>query len=87
MNLKDLAKQIEKLPKSNHIGILQILYKNNKHLINENKNGIHVNFSEVDVKTIEKINDYIQYVFLQQTNLTKLEEQQQQCYKYQIPQK
>jgi len=77
IELKQLSDKIEKLPKTNHLGILQILHKNNKHLINENKNGIHVNFSEVDKKTIQKINDYVEYVELQQSNLLEIEEKQE----------
>jgi hypothetical protein len=82
--LRILGEQIDKLPKINHLGILKILNnKKDKHLINENKNGIHVNFSEVDEKTIELIKDYVSYVFLQKDNLLEIEEKQE-TYKSQL---
>ena len=76
--LKLLSEQIDKLPKINHLGILKILNnKNDKHLINENKNGIHVNFSEVNDDTIELIKEYVAYVFHQKNNLSEIEEKQE----------
>jgi hypothetical protein len=72
-----LCTEIESLSKNGHIGILQILMKSNKHLLNENKNGVHVNLSEVDEETLDKIESYIKYVKLQESNLIVMEEKQE----------
>lgn len=75
--LTKICQEIENLNKSSHVGILQILNKKHKHLLNENKNGVHVNLSEVDEETLKNIAEYISYVKMQEMNLMVMEEKQE----------
>lgn len=62
----DLLKdKIENLPKLYHIEIGKILNNHNIHL-NENQNGIFVNLSTLSSDIIDKLNEYIRYIELQE---------------------
>lgn len=71
--LKLLTNEIEQLPHHYHIGILQIIMKDEEECINENKNGIYVNMSELKRKTIATIKKYLEYIHFQEQNLHKIE--------------
>jgi hypothetical protein len=71
--LKILTNEIEQLPSHYHIGILQIIMKDEEECINENKNGIYVNMSELKRKTIATIKKYLDYIYFQEQNLHKIE--------------
>lgn len=71
--LKILTNDIEQLPPHYHIGILQIIMKDEEECINENKNGIYVNMSELKRKTIATIKKYLDYIHFQEQNLHKIE--------------
>ena len=77
VNLFILTQQIENMQKNNHLGILRILMKKCSHLLTENKNGIHVNLSDVDDGTMQEICEYVDYVRVQEVNLSKIEEKQE----------
>lgn len=57
---------------SHHIKILSIL-KDNNESFSENKYGVHVNLSDVNVKTVHQIMSYISYIESQQTELDAVE--------------
>lgn len=76
-SLKTIVAKIEQMKKTNHIGILRILMKTNEDCINENKNGIYVNLSEVDPETISSIQKYLEYIEFQEQNLTTIEAKQE----------
>lgn len=67
--LKNIRGRIENMSKFNQIEILKILNSNNSTIINENKNGIHINLSEVDPNIIAKINNFISYLETQEEDL------------------
>ena len=83
MDLSILCNKIENMSKMHQIGVLKILNKNCKHLINENKNGIYVNLSEIDHESLTQIKQYILYVNDQETSLFEMEEKQN-IYKNQL---
>jgi hypothetical protein len=60
-----LKDKIESLPKIYHIEIGKILNSYNIHL-NENQNGIFVNLSKLSCDVIDKLNEYIKYIELQE---------------------
>lgn len=74
VQIEVLKTQIEKMNKFNHVEILRIL-KNNKIPINENKNGVFINLTEVDGNVIEKLQQYVEYVIKQQRQLSNIEKQ------------
>ena len=71
-----LKSQIEKMNKFNHIEILRIL-KNNKIPINENKNGVFINLTEIDSNIIQQLEQYVEYVNKQQKQLNTIEQQKE----------
>jgi hypothetical protein len=75
--LIDIQKTIESMSKYNQIEILRILKIDNKITLNENKYGIFINLSEVDILTINKLKNFIQYVNTQEMNLIQIENQKE----------
>ena len=71
--LNKLNSQIDLLPQHNHIEILKILYKYKNIKLNENKNGVLVNLTEVPSSVIDEIVAYIKYVEIQEKNLNENE--------------
>lgn len=68
---------IEKMNKFNQIEVLRILKKDNLKLLNENKNGVLVNLSEVNKETVDELNEYIKYVANQESELNKDEKKKE----------
>ena len=68
-----IKEHIEEMTKFHQLEVLAIFKKNNKVILNENKNGIFINLSEVDYITICELKEYIQYVNTQETNIKYIE--------------
>lgn len=79
LELSNLRDKIEVMSQFNQIEILRILNKYNKNteLINENRNGIHVNLSGLNSDIIKELFIYVNYVNEQEDNLNKIELNQQ----------
>jgi hypothetical protein len=75
-----IRETIEKMNKFNQIEILRLLVEDNSVIINENKNGIHINLTQVNNKTLNKLFDFIVYVNKQESYLNDIE-QQKETYK------
>jgi hypothetical protein len=56
------------------VEILRIL-QTNRITFSENKNGVFVNLTYVNPDVIDKINEYIIYVYKQESQLNEIEEQ------------
>ena len=56
--LNYIREKIEIMPKFNHVEVLRLLSKHKDVTLNENKNGIHVNLSEVDKDVIKQLLTY-----------------------------
>ena len=71
-SLKMLRDNIEALPVFHQIEVLRILYKN--HItFSENKNGIFLNLSYVNLDVIHKISEYVTFVQNQETQMCEFE--------------
>jgi hypothetical protein len=68
---------IEGMNKFNQIEVLRILNKYKDIILNENKYGVHINLSEVKTEVIDELNNFIQYVNAQETNLHDIEKQKE----------
>lgn len=77
MDIVSIRNSIEKMNKFNQIEILRILNKHNDVIINENRNGIHVNLSELKESVIDELNQYVKYVNAQESTLNKDEKQKE----------
>ena len=71
--LEKLNRQIDALPQHNHVEILKILYKYKHIKLNENKNGVLVNLTEIPYSVVDEIIAYIKYVEIQEKNLNENE--------------
>ena len=65
------------MDKYNQVEILKIIYESNKKCINENKYGIHINMTELSTQIIDKMNDYIKYVHIQETEISSIEKKKE----------
>jgi len=76
--LDRIKNTIEKMNKTQHIEILRI-FKQTPHIkLNENRNGIYINLSYLPQESIDKLNQYIDYVNEQEQNLEKMESQKEE---------
>ena len=73
VELENLKKQIEKLSKIHHITILKIIKSEPSIVINENKNGVFLNLSEIPLEIIDKLKSYCEYLKSQDKELNILE--------------
>jgi hypothetical protein len=69
--------RIEAMNKFNQIEVLRILNEAGSVTLNENKNGIHVNLSELPNELIIELNAYITYVNTQEVTLHRVEQQKE----------
>lgn len=72
--LKNIRDIIENLDKNNHIDILRLLMKKNVY-INENKNGVFINLTDLSNEIINDIENYINYINEQKIQLDYVEKQ------------
>ena len=75
--LKYIRDKIESLDKNNHIDILRLLMKKDI-FINENKNGIFINLTDLSNEVIEDIEKYINYINEQNIHFEYIEKQKHQ---------
>jgi hypothetical protein len=74
--LEQLKMRIEKMDKAHHIEILKILKQNSSITLNENKSGVYVNLSFLSETDIQNIQNYIQYIDVQEAAIDVMESQQ-----------
>ena len=77
-SINTIRDQIQNMSKFNQIEILRILAKNKNVIINENKYGIHINLSELDIDTLKELSVYIKYVNTQENYLNSAEKEKEQ---------
>ena len=76
--LISICKKIESMPQFNQIEILKLISKHKEIILNENKNGIHINLTEVSLQVINELNEYINYINAQEMSLNIVETQKEQ---------
>jgi Cys-tRNA synthase (O-phospho-L-seryl-tRNA:Cys-tRNA synthase) len=76
--LTTICKKIEAMPQFNQIEILKIISKHKEIILNENKNGIHINLTEISSLVIDELCDYIDYINAQEMNLNIVEAQKEE---------
>ena len=68
-----LKEQIEDLTKFHQIEILKILKEDDTITINENKNGIFINLTNLKESIVTQLEEYLKYVQKQEKQLTDIE--------------
>jgi hypothetical protein len=75
MNLQGIKDRIELMSKQYQLDVARILLKENNVSHNENQNGIFINLSNLSPDIIAKLQQYISYVDLQESQLNNIEQQ------------
>jgi len=75
--LNYVRESIENMNKFNQVEVLKIFHKHKDVILNENKNGIHINLSELTKEVLDELSLYIKYVNAQETTLNEIEQQKE----------
>lgn len=75
--LNYLRESVENMNKFNQIEVLRLLHKHKDIILNENKNGIHINLSELKKEVLDELSIYIRYVNAQESTLNEGEKQKE----------
>ena len=70
-----LKENVEKLSFFQQVEVLRILNEKNSSRLNENKNGVFINMTNIDAETIEKLKSYLTYVMKQETQISSIEDE------------
>jgi len=76
-NIATMRDNIEKMSKFHQLNILKILNSHDSVIINENKNGIHINLSDLEGHIVHKVSEYVSYVMAQENVLNKDEKEKE----------
>ena len=71
--MQHIKERIEELPKIHHIEILRIFKKYPDITLNENKNGIFINITNLPKNILDELTRYLDYVNVQQNSLEDVE--------------
>ena len=71
-NILQIRDKIESMSKTYQIEVGRILLENQIH-INENQNGLFINLSDVPEDVMNKMQEFLEYVDLQETHLNVIE--------------
>lgn len=71
--LERMVHNIDNFSKDDHIKILEIISNYNRSIISENSNGCFIHLEDLPEDIIEKIEHYIDYVLLKESEINKVE--------------
>ncbi len=71
--LEKMVHYIDNFSKDDHIKILEILANYDRSIISENSNGCFIHMEDLPEDIIEKIQHYINYVMLKESEISKVE--------------
>jgi hypothetical protein len=71
--LEKMVHHIDNFSKDDHIKILEILANYDRSIISENSNGCFIHMEDLPEDIIEKIQYYINYVLLKESEISKVE--------------
>ena len=77
-NLNFIKDSIERMNKFHQVEVLRILREGPTVTLNENKNGVFVNLTELSVGKVRELEEYVQYVAVQEDQLSELEDKKEQ---------
>ena len=72
--LEKMVAQIDKFSKEDHIKLLEIVMAYDKSVVSENNNGCFIHMEDLPDDVIEKIERYIQYVLLKESEINQIED-------------
>jgi hypothetical protein len=78
LDLENMKRKIEIMPKNHQIEILKILKNHPDVKINENKSGVFVNLTFLPENALNAVRDYLNYVHDQENSLSEFESQKKE---------
>lgn len=76
--LESIRSEIESMTQSNQVEILRMLHSAKSVHLNENKNGVYVNMSQIEPAVLDRICDHVKYIRTQENDLAEHESQKEQ---------
>ena len=76
-DLNTIKNAIEAMNKFHQVAILRILKQDSSVTLNENKNGVFVNLTELPEDKISELEEYVNYVRMQEDQLSQLEDKKE----------
>lgn len=76
-DLNSIKNEIEAMNKFHQVAILRILKQDSSVTLNENKNGVFVNLTELPGNKVSELEDYVNYVRMQEDQLSQLEDKKE----------
>jgi hypothetical protein len=73
MSVAEIKDRIDRMSKSQHIELARILIREHHVNYDENKNGIFINMTELTPATMTRIKKFLQYIDLQEENISHVE--------------
>ena len=77
-NLNLIKSSIEAMNKFHQVEVLRILKGCPTVTLNENKNGVFVNLTELSAAKVGELEEYVRYVAVQEDQLSELEDKKEQ---------
>jgi hypothetical protein len=77
LEMNNIRDTLEKMSKFNQIEVLRILNAHQEVTLNENKYGIHVNLTDLNMEIINELKKFISYVNAQEKTLHQIEQQKE----------
>lgn len=74
----EIKERLEALSKHHQIEALRMLSKIPTITMNENNNGVFINLTEQDDNVMKQLEEFLNYVDIQQKHLHNIEDQQEQ---------
>ena len=74
-HLNNMNKQIEKMSKTEHLQILNIIIQNDKIKVTENNNGCFINLNELQESTLDAIDKFLAYSSTKEKELKSIEKE------------
>ena len=74
----EIKERLEALSKHHQIEALRMLSKIPSITMNENNNGVFINLTEQDDNVMKQLEEFLNYVDIQQKHLHNIEDQQEQ---------
>jgi hypothetical protein len=74
----EIKERLEALSKHHQIEVLRMLSKIPTIMMNENNNGVFINLTEQDDNVMKQLEEFLNYVDVQEKHLHTIEDQQEQ---------
>jgi len=83
--LELLKSRVEQMNKTQHLELLHILRQIHGVKLNENKSGIYINLPFLPEEAKTALQQYVEYITIQESTISTLEQQKESCLRTYFP--